>query len=61
MDREARRRHAEQLLDDLRLQREVKLNEALAELIHLVLEPDDATRLLHERVSRLESRVATSP
>ncbi len=61
MDREERRSHVQRLLDDLRLQREVNINEALAELIHVVLELDDETRLLHERLSRLESSVATNP
>ncbi len=61
MNREERRSHVQRLLDDLRLQREVNLNEALTELIHLVLELDDETRLLHERLSQLESSVATNP
>jgi hypothetical protein len=61
MDREERRSHIQRLLDDLRLQREVDLNEALEEIIHLLLELDDAMKLIDERVSRLESRVATNP
>jgi hypothetical protein len=61
MDREERRSHIQRLLDDLRLQREVDLNEALEEIIHLLLELDDAMKLMDERVSRLESRVATDP
>jgi hypothetical protein len=61
MDREERRGHAQRLLDDLRLQREVDVSEALEEIIHLVLELDDATKLLHERVTLLESRVAADP
>jgi hypothetical protein len=61
MDHEERRSHVQRLLDDLRLQREVDLNEALEEIIHLLLELDDAMKLMDERVSRLESRVATDP
>ena len=60
-DRLLVRGHVQQLLEDPILQHEVNLGEALTELMHLVLELDDATKLLHERPSRLESSVATNP
>ena len=43
------------------LQREVNIDEALEEIIHLLPELDDATKLVHERLSRLESRAVTNP
>jgi hypothetical protein len=45
-----RREHLERLLDDLRAQRKVDLDEVLMELIHLVLE-------LEGEVARLRGRL----
>ena len=58
MDHEERRGRVQQLLDDLRMQREVDPNAALMELIHLVFELDAELKLVDERLSRLESDAA---
>ncbi|MGE5748176.1 MAG: hypothetical protein ACM33U_13080 [Solirubrobacterales bacterium] len=51
MEHRERREHLERLLDDIRSQREVDLDEVLMEMIHLVLE-------LEEEVARLRQIVA---
>lgn len=51
MEHRERREHLERLLDDIRSQREVDLDEVLMEMIHLVLE-------LEEEVGRLRQIVA---
>jgi hypothetical protein len=61
MDHEERRGRVQQLLDDLRMQREVDPNEALMELIHFVFELDAELKLVDERLSRLESDAAAKP
>jgi hypothetical protein len=58
MDHEERRGRVQQLLDDLRMQREVDPNEALMALIHFVFELDAELKLVDERLSRLESGAA---
>jgi hypothetical protein len=55
MEHRERREHLERLLEDIRSQRKVNLDEVLAELIHLVLELDDEIAQLRDRVTRAES------
>lgn len=54
MDREPRREHLEGLLEGLRAQRKVDIDQVLMELVHFVFELDDDLRQLDDRVSRLE-------
>jgi hypothetical protein len=50
MEHTERREHLQQLLDDLRSQRKVDLDEVLTELIHLVLELEDEIAQLRARL-----------
>lgn len=51
MDRKERREHVERLLDDIRNQRKVDMDEVLMELIHLVLELEDEVAQLRKRLA----------
>jgi hypothetical protein len=55
MEHKERREHLQRVLDDISSQRKVDLDEALAELIHLVLELEDEIAKLRARLS--ETRV----
>ena len=57
MEHKERREHLQQVLDDIGSQRKVDLDEALAELIHLVLELEDEIAQLRARLpdTRVES------
>jgi hypothetical protein len=50
MERKERREHLQRLLDDVRSQRKVDLDEVLMELIHLVLELEDEIAQLRARL-----------
>ena len=50
MEHTERREHSSELLDDLRSQRKVDLDEVLTELIHLVLELEDEIAQLRARL-----------
>lgn len=57
VERKERREHLERLLDDIRAQRKIDMDEVLMELIHLVFELEDEiaqlrTRLPEERPAR---------
>ncbi|MGH2984584.1 MAG: hypothetical protein ACRDK5_10085 [Solirubrobacterales bacterium] len=52
MEHRERREHLERLLDDVREQRKVNLDEVLMELIHLVVELEDEVERLRERLAR---------
>lgn len=54
MDRKSRREHLEGLLEELRQQRKVDIDQVLMELVHFVVELDDDLRQLNARVSELE-------
>ena len=54
MDRESRREHLSGLLEELRAQRKVDVDQVLMELVHFVFELDDDLRQLNIRVSKLE-------
>lgn len=54
MDREARREHLEGLLEELRDQRKVDVDQVLMELVHFVFELDGDLRQLDDRLARLE-------
>lgn len=54
VDRERRREHLEGLLEELRAQRKVDIDQVLMELVHFVFELDDDLRQLNTRLSRLE-------
>ncbi len=54
MDRDARREHLTGLLEELREQRKVDVDQLLMELVHFVIELDDGMRELDARVSELE-------
>lgn len=56
MDRASRREHLTGLLDELRQQRKVDVDQVLMELVHFVFELDDDVRQLNDRVGRLERR-----
>lgn len=56
MDRKSRREHLEGLLEELRQQRKVDLDQVLMELVHFVVELDDDLRRLNARISALEQR-----
>ncbi|HEU4980252.1 MAG TPA: hypothetical protein VFT14_03475 [Solirubrobacterales bacterium] len=51
MDRKERREHVERLLDDIRNQRKIDMDEVLMELIHLVLELEDEVTELRKRLT----------
>lgn len=51
MDRKERREHVERLLDDIRNQRKIDMDEVLMELIHLVLELEDEVTELRKRLA----------
>ena len=59
MEHTERREHLQRLLDDLRSQRKVDLDEVLMELIHLVLELEDEIAQL--RSQRQDARAEGSP
>ena len=59
MEHTERREHLQRLLDDLRSQRKVDLDEVLMELIHLVLELEDEIAQL--RAQRQDARAEGSP
>ncbi len=50
MEHKERREHLQRLLDDVRSQRKVDLDEVLMELIHLVLELEDEIAQLRARL-----------
>ncbi len=50
MEHAERREHLQRLLDDVRSQRKVDLDEVLMELIHLVLELEDEIAQLRARL-----------
>lgn len=54
MDRKSRREHLEGLLEELRQQRKVDLDQVLMELVHFVVELDDDLRQLNARLSEFE-------
>lgn len=54
MDRASRREHLEGLLEELREQRKVDVDQVLMELVHFVFELDDDLRNLNAQISRLE-------
>jgi len=56
MDRRARREHLEGLLEELREQRKVDVDQVLMELVHFVFELDDEVRNLNARISQLKRR-----
>jgi hypothetical protein len=57
MDREIRRKHLEGLLEELREQRKVDVDQLLMELVHFVSELDDDLRQLKAEVSKLDSQL----
>ncbi|HEX2708940.1 MAG TPA: hypothetical protein VHM66_13120 [Solirubrobacterales bacterium] len=57
MDREIRREHLEGLLEELREQRKVDVDQLLMELVHFVSELDDDLRQLKAEVSKLDSQL----
>jgi hypothetical protein len=56
MERASRREHLEGLLEGLREQRKVDIDQVLMELLHFVFELDDEVRSLHGQVASLERR-----
>jgi hypothetical protein len=56
MDRSARREHLEGLLEELREQRKVDVDQVLMELVHFVFELDDEVTSLSARLSTFEHR-----
>lgn len=56
MDRGSRREHLEGLLEELREQRKVDIDQVLMELVHFVFELDDDVRNLNAQITRLERR-----
>jgi hypothetical protein len=56
MDRGSRREHLEGLLEELREQRKVDIDQVLMELVHFVFELDDDVRSLNAKISQLEHR-----
>lgn len=56
MDRSTRREHLEGLLEGLREQRKVDIDQVLMELVHFVFELDDEVRNLHGQIAKLERR-----
>lgn len=53
MDRESRREHLEGLLEELREQRKVDVDQVLMELVHFVFELDDEVRSLSAQIAKL--------
>jgi hypothetical protein len=56
MDRSARREHLEGLLEELREQRKVDVDQVLMELVHFAFELDDEVTALNAQISKLERR-----
>jgi hypothetical protein len=56
MDRNTRREHLQGILEGLREQRKVDIDQLLMELLHFAFELDDSLRELDARVSELEQR-----
>ena len=56
MDRRSRREHLDGLLEELREQRKVDIDQVLMELIHFVFELDDDVKSLNAKISQLEHR-----
>jgi hypothetical protein len=56
MDRSARREHLEGLLEEIREQRKVDVDQLLMELVHFVFELDDEVKNLNAKISNLERR-----
>jgi hypothetical protein len=56
MDRGSRREHLKGLLEELREQRKVDVDQVLMELVHFVFELDDEVRRLSSEISTLERR-----
>lgn len=56
MDRRSRREHLQGLLEELREQRKVDVDQVLMELVHFVFELDDEVRNLNARISELKRR-----
>ena len=56
MDRRSRREHLEGLLEELREQRKVDIDQVLMELVHFVFELDDDVNSLNAKISQLERR-----
>ncbi len=56
MDRGARREHLEGLLEELREQRKVDVDQLLMELVHFAFELDDEVTHLNAQISKLERR-----
>lgn len=57
MDREIRREHLEGLLEELRQQRKVDVDQLLMELVHFVSALDDDLRQLKAEVAKLDSQL----
>lgn len=56
MDRNARREHLQGILEEVREQRKIDVDQLLMELLHFVFELDDDLRRLDASVSELEQR-----
>jgi uncharacterized protein with PhoU and TrkA domain len=56
MDRTARREHLEGLLEEIREQRKVDVDQLLMELLHFAFELDDEVKNLNAKISNLERR-----
>lgn len=56
MDRGTRREHIEALLEELREQRKVDIDQLLMELVHFVFELDDDLRQLSAQVAKVDQR-----
>ncbi len=56
MDRGSRREHLEGLLEELREQRKVDIDQVLMELVHFVFELDDDVKSSNAKISQLERR-----
>jgi hypothetical protein len=56
MDRGTRREHIEALLEELREQRKVDIDQLLMELVHFVFELDDDLRRLSAQVAKVDQR-----
>jgi hypothetical protein len=56
MDRRSRREHLEGLLEELREQRKVDIDQVLMELVHFMFELDDDVKSLNAKISQLEHR-----
>lgn len=56
MDRTARREHLEGLLEEIREQRKVDVDQLLMEFLHFAFELDDEVKNLNAKISNLERR-----